>query len=123
MVTSVATPTNQTAPNKLSAVASAAQPTEVTFGVTGMTCTSCANTIERNLRKVPGVQSARVNFASERATVAYDPVQAGLADLAASVERAGYGVATGEADLILQRLGRLAPVRPQGRSAVPVARI
>ena len=69
-----------------------------------MTCTSCAATIQRNLRKVPGVQTAKVNFASERATVTFNPGQAGLPDLIAGVERAGYGVATGEADVAIQGL-------------------
>jgi len=86
------------------AAALGAQPAEVSFGVTGMTCTSCAATIERNLRKVPGVQTARVNFASERATVTFIPSQAGLPDLVAGVERAGYGVATGQADVTIQGL-------------------
>jgi Cu+-exporting ATPase len=81
-----------------------AQSTVLSFGVTGMTCTSCAVTIERNLRKVPGVQTAKVNFASERATVTFDHSQAGLPDLIAGVERAGYGVATGETDLTVQGL-------------------
>lgn len=81
-----------------------AQSTVLSFGVTGMTCTSCAATIERNLRKVPGVQTAKVNFASERATVTFDPSQARLPDLIAGVERAGYGVATGQADVTIQGL-------------------
>ena len=77
---------------------------EVSFGVTGMTCTSCAATIERNLKKVSGVQTAKVNFASERATVTFDPTAAGLSDLIAGVERAGYGVAAGELNVTLQGL-------------------
>jgi P-type Cu+ transporter len=81
-----------------------AQSSILAFGVTGMTCTSCAATIERNLRKVPGVQTAKVNFASERATVTFDPSQADLPDLIAGVERAGYGVATGEADVTIRGL-------------------
>ena len=67
--------------SEISAVTLDAQSAEVSFGVTGMTCTSCAATIERNLRKVPGVQAAKVNFASERATVTFDRDQAGLPDL------------------------------------------
>jgi P-type Cu+ transporter len=86
------------------AAALRAQSVEVSFGVTGMTCTSCAATIERNLRRVPGVQTASVNFASERATVTFDASQAYLPDLVAGVERAGYGVATGEADVTVQGL-------------------
>ena len=81
-----------------------AQSSVLSFGITGMTCTSCAATIERNLRKVPGVQMAKVNFASERATVTFNPSQARLPDLIAGVERAGYGVATGETDVTIQGL-------------------
>jgi Cu+-exporting ATPase len=77
---------------------------QVTLPITGMTCANCVATVERNLKKVGGVQSAQVNLSSERATVEYDPAQAGLDDLIGRVERAGYGVATGEADLPLRRL-------------------
>ncbi|MCK4899592.1 MAG: heavy metal translocating P-type ATPase, partial [Anaerolineales bacterium] len=51
-----------------------------------------------------GVQVANVNLTTERAAVEYDPNQAGLEDLIVRVERAGYGIATGEADLIIQRM-------------------
>lgn len=72
--------------------------------ITGMTCANCVATVERSLKKQPGVESASVNLSSERATVAYDPQYADLAALVARVERAGYGVATGEAELIVKRL-------------------
>jgi Cu+-exporting ATPase len=98
-----ATAVGQTTIGNLSLAAPHAQST-VTFGVTGMTCTSCAATIERNLRKVLGVQTAKVNFASERATVTFDPHQARMSDLVAGVERAGYGVGTGEVDVTVQGL-------------------
>ncbi len=39
----------------------------------GMTCASCAMRIEKGLNKVPGVKDASVNFATEQATVTYDP--------------------------------------------------
>ncbi|MFJ3483623.1 heavy metal translocating P-type ATPase [Pseudomonas sp. NPDC090202] len=64
----------------------------VTFDlpITGMTCASCAGRVERALRKVPGVASATVNLANERAHVevaeAIDP-----ATLIAAVDKAGYG--------------------------------
>ncbi|MGC8780752.1 MAG: heavy metal translocating P-type ATPase, partial [Anaerolineae bacterium] len=77
---------------------------QLTLPVTGMTCANCVATVERNLKRLDGVQSAVVNLSSERATVEFDPVKLGLADLIARVERAGYGVATGEADLIIRRL-------------------
>jgi len=74
----------------------------VTLPITGMTCANCVNTVERNLKKLDGVQSAAVNLASERASVEFDPAQRTLGDLIARVERAGYGVALGEAILPLQ---------------------
>ena len=77
---------------------------QVTLPITGMTCANCVATVERNLKKVNGVQVALVNLSSERATVEYDPAQAGLSDLIGRVERAGYGVAAGEADLLIRRM-------------------
>lgn len=77
---------------------------QLTLPVTGMTCANCVATVERNLKKLDGVQTAVVNLSSERASVAFDPGKLGLTDLIARIERAGYGVAAGEADLIIQRL-------------------
>ena len=77
---------------------------QLTLPITGMTCANCVATVERNLKKVNGVGSAVVNLSSERATVQFDPSLSTLPDLIARVERAGYGVATGEADLVIKRL-------------------
>jgi copper chaperone CopZ len=43
--------------------------------VAGMTCTNCPGTIERRLRKLPGVRSAAVDFAGEKLTIIFDPTQ------------------------------------------------
>jgi P-type Cu+ transporter len=77
---------------------------QVTLPITGMTCANCVASVERNLKKVSGIQFANVNLSSERATVEFDPTLAGIQDLIARVERAGYGVASGEADLIVKRM-------------------
>ena len=77
---------------------------QLTLPITGMTCANCVATIERNLKRLAGVESAVVNLSSERATVEYDPLKLGLTDLIGGVQRGGYGVATGEAELILERL-------------------
>ncbi len=69
-----------------------------------MTCANCVATVERNLKKLEGVQAAAVNLSSERATVEFDPNKLVLGDLIGRVERAGYGVATGDAELMIQRL-------------------
>src|SRR6478735_4151223 len=61
----------------------------VDLPITGMTCASCANRIERKLNKLDGV-SATVNYATEKATVDYDPEVARPEDLLGAVEAAGY---------------------------------
>jgi Cu+-exporting ATPase len=71
---------------------SATQHTEhVELPITGMTCASCANRIERKLNKLAGV-AASVNYATEKATVEYDPELAQPEELVRAVEAAGYQV-------------------------------
>ena len=63
--------------------------TSTELDITGMTCASCANRIERKLNKVPGV-TATVNYATEKAKVSFGD-DVGAEDLLAVVESAGYG--------------------------------
>jgi Cu+-exporting ATPase len=63
--------------------------TAVDLDITGMTCASCANRIERKLNKLDGV-TATVNYATERATVSVPP-EVDHATLLATVAAAGYG--------------------------------
>jgi Cu+-exporting ATPase len=77
---------------------------QMTLPITGMTCANCVATVERNLKKLDGVQTAVVNLSSERAIVDFDASKLGLPEMIARVERAGYGVATGDAELIIKRL-------------------
>jgi len=77
---------------------------QLTLPVTGMTCANCVATVERNLKRLDGVGSAVVNLSSERATVEFDATKLDLGQIIARVERAGYGIATGEADLVIKRL-------------------
>jgi P-type Cu+ transporter len=58
--------------------------------ITGMTCGSCAARVERSLNEVDGV-NATVNYATERATVDYDPACVGPSELVDAVEAVGYG--------------------------------
>jgi Cu+-exporting ATPase len=69
-----------------------------------MTCANCVAAVERNLKKVKGVQAANVNLSSERAMIEFDPSQAGMDDFLSRIDRAGYGIATGDADLLVQRM-------------------
>ena len=63
-----------------------------TLNIEGMTCASCSNFVEKALSRTPGVKSATVNLASEKATIEYLPGQIDRAGLKAAVEQAGYGV-------------------------------
>ncbi len=62
--------------------------------VTGMTCTTCAATIAKGLAKTAGVAKAEVNFASEQASIEYDPTQVTLGNLKKTINRIGYNAAT-----------------------------
>ena len=57
--------------------------------ITGMTCASCANRVERSLNQLEGV-TASVNYATEKATVDFDPAEVAPAELVAAVEAVGY---------------------------------
>ena len=62
--------------------------------ITGMTCTTCAATIEKGLVETLGVEQAKVSFASEKASVEYDPTKVDLAKIKHTISQIGYGVAT-----------------------------
>lgn len=70
--------------------------------VEGMTCASCVGRVERALKKVPGVQAAVVNLATEKASLTVDdPAQASaiLQQAVAAIEKAGYAVPVQSVDL------------------------
>jgi Cu+-exporting ATPase len=64
-------------------------PNSVELPITGMTCASCANRIEKRLNKLDGVE-ASVNYATEKASVSYDAETVNAEELVAAVESAGY---------------------------------
>jgi Cu+-exporting ATPase len=61
------------------------------LSIAGMTCASCVARVESVLARLPGVASARVNLATERASVDLRAGASSVQDLVAAVERAGYG--------------------------------
>lgn len=77
---------------------------QISVPVTGMTCANCVAAVERNIKKVDGVSVANVNLTTERASVEYDSSLATLDDIMGRIERAGYGIALGEADIIVHRM-------------------
>lgn len=58
----------------------------------GMSCAACANRVAKGLMALPGIERADVNFAIEKASVAYNQKQISLKDIAAKVEALGYQV-------------------------------
>ena len=66
--------------------------TEKTLQIQGMTCTACANRIEKTLSKMDGVEQANVNFALERSTITYDPDKVNVNDFQVKIEKLGYHV-------------------------------
>ena len=56
----------------------------------GMSCASCANSIEQAILSVPGVVEGNVNFSSDRASVRYDPKQTNINIITQAVVDIGY---------------------------------
>jgi Cu+-exporting ATPase len=71
---------------------SVAAPERVDLPVSGMTCAACARTIERTLANTAGVERARVNLATNTATIEYQPGRVKVADFITAIEELGYGV-------------------------------
>ncbi|MFZ4547615.1 MAG: heavy metal translocating P-type ATPase [Bacteroidales bacterium] len=70
-----------------------------TMPVTGLTCVNCASLIDANIKKMPGVDEANVDFASEKLTISFDPTVVNEKNIVDAVKRIGYGVATGKVEL------------------------
>ena len=64
--------------------------TRIVLPIEGMSCASCAATVQEALARAPGVATAAVNYATARAAVDYDDAQLGVADLIKTVRAAGY---------------------------------
>lgn len=62
----------------------------VTIKLRGMSCASCANSIEDAIRSVPGVSNSSVNFGAEQATITYDPRKTNIEKIQEVIEAAGY---------------------------------
>ena len=62
------------------------------FAVEGMTCSSCAQTVEKTVQKLSGVKEASVNFATEKLTVSYNEDELDVQNISEAVHQAGYEV-------------------------------
>ncbi|MEZ5659466.1 MAG: heavy metal translocating P-type ATPase [Burkholderiaceae bacterium] len=81
----------------------------VDLTIEGMHCGACVWLLEQGLRKMPGVQSARINFTTERARVRWDPRQVTLSALLGRIGELGYAAMPFDAsrrELAVRRQGR-----------------
>ncbi|AMC08847.1 heavy metal translocating P-type ATPase [Turicibacter sp. H121] len=69
---------------------------DYTFKVEGMTCSACANRVERVTQKIEGVQLAVVNFATEKLTIKLDADVASYGQVKVAVEKAGFQLVSEE---------------------------
>ena len=60
------------------------------YKIEGMTCSACANRVEKVTKKILGVENAVVNFATEKLSISYDADVINFGDIKAKVEKAGY---------------------------------
>jgi Cu+-exporting ATPase len=70
--------------------------------VRGMHCAGCAANIQKNLKDLPGVNEANVNYATSRATVLFDPRFVGPGDLVSSIREIGYDVGAAVIEIPIQ---------------------
>jgi Cu+-exporting ATPase len=71
-------------------------PEKITLGIAGMTCAVCVRRVEEGLKALPGVESASVNFSTEKAIVEYDPASTGPEVMVEKVRDLGYEVVSRE---------------------------
>jgi len=78
-----------------------------TFPVTGMSCASCAGSVESMLKAQPGVLQAGVNYANSTASVEYVPTIAHVEDFRKAIQSIGYDLVTDESDEAAESLEQL----------------
>lgn len=64
----------------------------VTIPIGGMTCAACAQRIEKGIKKLDGIANVSVNFATEKATISYDPQKVRISKIKETIEKIGYKV-------------------------------
>ena len=62
---------------------------KINLKLEGMSCASCATSIEKIILNVPGVKSCSVNFGAEQAAIAYNPRRTSIFDIQQAIEEAG----------------------------------
>lgn len=71
--------------------------------IEGMTCAACAKTIERVIKKLPGVVETNVNFATEKLNIRFEPTRVRTSDIKKAIEKAGYKACEDESNVDIDR--------------------
>ncbi|MFC4324251.1 heavy metal translocating P-type ATPase [Litchfieldia salsa] len=66
----------------------------ISLQVTGMTCASCVNRIEKNISKLHGILEVNVNLANEKVNIQYNSNETSLDEISNAIEKSGYGIQT-----------------------------
>ncbi|WP_439648474.1 heavy metal translocating P-type ATPase [Clostridium tagluense] len=74
-----------------------------TLKIEGMTCAACAKTIERVIKKLPGVVETNVNFATEKLNISFEPTRVRTSDIKKAIEKAGYKACEDESNVDIDR--------------------
>jgi Cu+-exporting ATPase len=72
---------------------------KVELPITGISCASCVAKIEKGLSKMSGIVDAKVNFATEKATISFDPSRVHVGDFVATIKGLGYEAGIGKVTL------------------------
>ena len=64
---------------------------EERYDISGMHCAACSASVEKVTRRLPGVERSDVNLTTGIMTICYDESQVGPEQIAAKVEKAGFG--------------------------------
>lgn len=88
---------------------------KVDLKITGMTCAACSGRVEKVLDKLPGIASAVVNLALERATVEYYPGVITVTEIKSRIEKLGFGAhdSSDNAEIDKEKQAREAEVKRQ----------
>jgi Cu+-exporting ATPase len=75
---------------------------QIILPIKGMTCANCVATIERNVKKLDGIENVAVNLSSERASVGFRPKEIQVEDIVARIKRAGYDVSAAGGEFVFK---------------------
>ena len=75
---------------------------QIILPIKGMTCANCVATIERNVKKLEGIEDVAINLSSERAAIGFNKSEVQIGDIVEKIKHAGYDVAAAKGEFILK---------------------